>query len=228
MFKESIESTLQAVDISKRFSDGSFGRVVLLSVSYSFVSGVSYALTGISGAGKSTLMHILAGLDVPDSGSVIYNGRSLATFTDSELAEFHTHGVGLVFQKPLLIDELSVIENIMIKGVVAQHESIEWADELLQWVGLTEYRDVRPQILSGGQQQRVALARALYTRPRFLLADEPTAGLDEKTAQSIIDRIIACADTWGMGVIISSHDKAVAQAADKVLCLKDGTLKEHQ
>ena len=208
-------------DISKSFSDAIHKRTLFSNINYVFSQSVSYALCGDSGAGKSTFLHILAGIQSPDTGMVFFDGKLI-----SDISDFHTRTIGLVFQQPYLIDELTVIENVMLKGFITDTDSYQQARDLLSWVGLAEYEHDFPRILSGGQRQRVALARALYSKPLFLLADEPTAGIDPKAASEIIDLIMKCKQEWGMGIIISSHDIQIAQKMDRCLQLTNGKLKE--
>lgn len=219
--KNDIKSGLCAVDISKSFSDAIHKRTLFSNINYVFSQSVSYALCGDSGAGKSTFLHILAGIQSPDTGMVFFDGKLI-----SDISDFHTRTIGLVFQQPYLIDELTVIENVMLKGFITDTDSYQQARDLLSWVGLAEYEHDFPRILSGGQRQRVALARALYSKPLFLLADEPTAGIDPKAASEIIDLIMKCKQEWGMGIIISSHDIQIAQKMDRCLQLTNGKLKE--
>jgi lipoprotein-releasing system ATP-binding protein len=219
--KNDINSGLCAVDISKSFSDAIHKRTLFSNINYVFSQSVSYALCGDSGAGKSTFLHILAGIQSPDTGMIFFDGKPI-----SEISDFHTRTIGLVFQQPYLIDELSVIENVMIKGFINDTDSYERARDLLSWVGLLDYQHDVPRILSGGQRQRVALARALYSKPLFLLADEPTAGIDPAAAADIINLIMKCKQEWGMGIIISSHDIHIAQKMDRCLQLTNGKLKE--
>lgn len=213
--------------VSKVFKTGDICTAVFSDITVSFKQGSSYAITGISGAGKSTFMHILACLDTPTTGSVLFNGKSLQTFTTDERAVFLSYSVGLVFQMPHLIRELSVIENVMLASFIvgiSKEESYKRAIELLQQVGISSKVESKPGELSGGQRQRVALARALMNRPTFLIADEPTGHLDLKTGQGIIELITFCCKQQGMGLIVSSHDAYVTDAMEHVYEFIDGSL----
>jgi ABC-type lipoprotein export system ATPase subunit len=190
--------------------------------------GASYAITGISGSGKSTLLHIIAGFESPTKGSVFYAERPLEIFTPQERAHFLQKTVGFLFQKPYFIKELSVLENVMLPGTIAGMSAImaqKRAEELLAVVGLSAYATVKPGVLSGGQQQRLCLARALCNKPQFLLADEPTAGLDAGHRSTIIELMQYGMEQWGMGIIVSTHDMVVAEAMQQVLLLQDGELR---
>lgn len=198
---------------------------VLNGVDIFFEQGKSYGITGASGAGKSTLLHILAGLEKPTDGHVAYNNERLDHFSSIQKELFFNQHIGLVFQSPFLIHELSVLENVMIKGIIAKKSQAlvqEEAMVLLERVGIADKARVLPGTLSGGQQQRVALARALMNKPTFLLADEPTGNLDAKTAAMIIDLVLAYQEEYAMGLIISSHDAAIKARMNSIITVKDG------
>jgi len=218
---------LIAQNITKQFTQGTTSIEVLKGISTAFAQNSTYAITGASGSGKSTLLHLLAGIDHPTTGAVLFNGQDITSVSDEQRTDFLTHSVGLVFQLPYLIQELSVIENIGLKGLIdgkSYNESLEQAHNLLKAIGLEQKATASPATLSGGQQQRIAIARALFNKPAFLLADEPTGNLDEKTGASIIDFIHDCQKQWGMGLIISSHDTYVARTMQHTLQLHDGHL----
>lgn len=220
-------SSLSINQLSKSFIQASHVTNVLDRVSYTFDSRQTTVITGVSGTGKSTVMHLLAGIDKPNSGTVLYNGDDIGLL--SKRTEFLQKKIGLMFQVPYLIDELSVVENVMIKGLIANESYAlckERALELLQYVHLVNKAEQAPRTLSGGEQQRVALARALFMQPEFILADEPTAHLDAVTKSSIIDLLLTCHKEWNMGLIIASHDESFAEYMDVVLCLEGGKLIE--
>ncbi len=214
-------------DVSKYFMQGQDKINVLSNVSVQFVQGNTYAITGVSGTGKSTFMHILAGLDVPTTGQVLFNGRALHTLSAQNRAQFLNQSIGLVFQLPYLLAELSVIENVMLPGLIGgktQDQCTKKAQQLLQQVGISEKAHSKPLALSGGQQQRVAIARALFNEPAFLIADEPTGNLDIETGKAIVDLLLQCQQEWKMGIVVSSHDAYVAQTMDAVYTLAGGQL----
>ncbi|CAN5215236.1 lipoprotein-releasing ABC transporter ATP-binding protein LolD [soil metagenome] len=200
---------------------------VLQGVNALFEQGKSYAITGASGSGKSTLIHLLAGLDNPSSGTVYFDQTPINSFTASQKTIFLNKMIGLVFQYPYLIKELSVTENVAIKGLIAGNsmaECSQQAKDLLAQVGLGQKIDAYPGQLSGGQQQRVALARALMNDPAFLLADELTGNLDKATGNGVIDLMMKLQQEKGMGIIVSSHDEYVSSRMDIRYELKDGLL----
>jgi len=213
-------------NVSKWFVEQNAHHTVLDHINARFESGVSYAITGVSGTGKSTLLHILAGLDAPSSGAVVYSGMG-ELCSSKERERFLARTLGLVFQQPYLIRSLSVLENVIVKYValnMREHDAQLKGMQLLEKIGLKEKAHANPATLSGGQQQRIAIARALFCEPQFLLADEPTGALDEQTGAQLVDFLVECHHEWGMGMIISSHDPYVARAMQTVYRLHNGTL----
>jgi len=222
------KTLLKVQGLKKSFKKGSKATHILRGIDCSFSQDKTYAITGVSGTGKSTLMHLLAGLDAPTAGSVIYNGHSLARMSQEEQEHFLQKDVGLLFQLPYLIKELTVLENILLPTRIAGAEeghAHTAAVELLKQVNLLHKKDVAPATLSGGQQTRVALARALVNRPSFLLADEPTGNLDEQMGKEITHLLCTLQKRWGIGLIISTHDRYVADAMEIRYRLHDGLLE---
>lgn len=222
-----MEKKISLVAVSKIYQQGEMSVSVLSDVSAEFSQRHSYAITGASGAGKSTLLHVLALIDQPSSGKLFFGDQDTATFSAKNKNSFLSNEIGLVFQMPYLIQEFTVHENVMLKALIAGADtttSSAQADMLLMRVGLFDKRDAFPRQLSGGQQQRVAIARALFNKPAFLLADEPTGSLDEKTGAALIDFLVQCKQEWGMGLIIASHDQYVVSKMEKVLHITQGSL----
>jgi len=183
------------------------------------------AIVGPSGSGKTTLLNLLGGLDMPTSGKILIDGVDLSTLKPSALIDFRMRNIGFVFQSYNLIPVLTAKENvefIMSLQKMASKARDERTYELLKAVGLTDRANSRPAKLSGGQQQRVAVARALASRPKFILADEPTANLDTKSAESLLDIMVKLNREEEMTFIFSTHDARVMKRARRVITLEDG------
>jgi len=200
---------------------------VFADLNFSVAQGERVALTGASGAGKSSLLHCLGGLDRPSKGKIFCGDRDLQTLTEKELAEFRNREVGFVWQIHYLLPEFSAEENVMmpllIRGVPhaqASREALERLDE----VGLRARAHHRAGELSGGEQQRVVLARALVGRPKYLLADEPTGNLDERTGEKIGALLRDLHRTHGLTSVYVTHNPNFARSCDRVLCLQNGEL----
>jgi lipoprotein-releasing system ATP-binding protein len=220
---------ISLTQVKKSFRQGQNTVEVLCDLNTQFQQGFSYAITGVSGSGKSTLLHLLAGIDTPTAGHIYLNGHDLATMKTTAREEMLHKTIGLVFQLPYLIAELSVIENVMLKGLIEGRTTPQCRKQalyLLEMVGLATQAERSPASLSGGQQQRVAIARAIFNKPAFLIADEPTGNLDEATGNTIVELLLFCQTEWKMGIIVSTHNLSVAGQMDVVFELKDGTIFE--
>ncbi|MFA6030550.1 MAG: ABC transporter ATP-binding protein [Elusimicrobiota bacterium] len=215
---------LELKDIVKVY-DGGQKVAALNGVSLSVEAGELAAVAGPSGSGKSTLLNIAGTLDAPTRGHVLFEGRELTKLGGAALADFRLSNLGFIFQAYNLIGVLSALENVeyvlLLQGVEAG-ERRERAREALKRVGLAREADRRPDHLSGGQQQRVAVARAVVGRPRLILADEPTANLDSKTAESLLDLMVELNEESGATFLFSSHDERVLSRAHRVVRMRDG------
>lgn len=220
---------LSAKNIEKFYGEGKKRQEVLRGVTAEFQEGKSYAITGVSGSGKSTFLHILGGLDEPTAGSVSFGGENISKLSQRKKEQFLNSSIGFVFQFHYLINEFSVIENIMLPGLVGgkgRGSCQKRSEELLEQIGLSDKSSSYPFELSGGEQQRVSILRAIFNKPKFLLADEPTGNLDAFNAKRIMDLIIRCQKEWGLGLIICSHDPAVYSQMETVLELKEGKVRK--
>jgi lipoprotein-releasing system ATP-binding protein len=198
---------------------------VLKGVSFALEAGCVLAVLGPSGSGKSTLLHLLGGLEAPTSGEVIWGGNSVAGVTQEKLAKRRAKEVGFVFQHHYLLEDLSVLENVMLPSLIAQSPNETRAKMLLERVGLTERANAYPRTLSGGERQRCALARALVTKPNFVLADEPTGSLDRANAERVFALLVDLAHLEQAAVVIVTHDETLASRADRIIRLEDGQIK---
>jgi lipoprotein-releasing system ATP-binding protein len=214
------EPALQATLLRHSFG----GNEVLHGVSLAVQQGEVVAVTGPSGSGKSTLLHLLGGLDRPDSGEVYWGGIRADSLDTQARARLRATSVGLVFQHHYLLADLNVLDNLRVPGLLLRQELTEQARELLAEVGLSGREKAMPGQLSGGERQRVALARALVARPSILLADEPTGSLDTANAQAVSALMVQLARQHGAGVLLVTHDEAMAGRADRRLHLLDGVM----
>ena len=183
------------------------------------------SIIGKSGSGKSTLLHMIGGLDIPSSGTVIVDGINLKNMSNEELALFRRRKVGFIFQQYNLIPDLSVYENITfpldLDGVTIDYNFI---DEVLKRLNIFNKKDMLPAMLSGGEQQRVAIARALATKPAIILADEPTGNLDTKGSEKVINLLKELAKQYNQTLIVITHDPDVAKMADRIIRIGDGKI----
>lgn len=224
-------SKLIAKDLVKDFVQGGKSLEVLKGVNAEFVKGQTSAIVGVSGSGKSTLMHLLGGLDVPTSGTVFFNDHDLYKMRAAKKDAFLNKELGFVFQFHYLIKELSVIENIILPGLIkgdSKKECEKKAEQLLEKTGLQEKIHNYPTQLSGGELQRVSILRAIFNKPAFLLADEPTGDLDAQNAEMVVDLLLQAQKEWNMGVVICSHDKAVYSKMEKIFRLHNGILVQEK
>lgn len=220
-------ATLAVQNLFKSYETGTQLVPVLSGISCTFEQGKSYALCGVSGSGKSTLLSILAGFEPPTQGDILWNGVSRAQWLLRDTQQFLHAGIGMLFQRPYLMRELTVFENTTVKGWSRPESRAlveERAGELLDRVGLAHVRDRYPYELSGGEQLRVALVRALAYPPQFLIADEPTAHLDATTALSVVNLIFDEAARSGCGLIIATHDPTVSSRCQTRYTLNSGIL----
>jgi putative ABC transport system ATP-binding protein len=200
-------------------------------VNLSIDTGGFVAIAGPSGSGKTTLLNLIGGLDLADSGSVVVDEQDFSQMSQSELASLRLHRVGFVFQAYNLIPVLSALENVefvMLLQGVPHAERRERARAILDDVGLEGMYDRRPAELSGGQQQRVAVARAIVSGPAIVLADEPTANVDSKTGQGLLDMMKQMNEKKSVTFIFSTHDHMVMEYARRLINLRDGQIVEDQ
>ena len=218
---------ITATALNKRYRVGTQDIHVLRDLQLSVEAGEMVAIMGASGVGKSTLLHLLGGLDRPDSGTVVVDGRDLGTLSDEALVGFRNLRVGFVFQFHHLLPEFSALENAEMPMRIARRPPAQarvTARALLDAVGLGERLDHRPSMLSGGEQQRVAVARALVMQPALILADEPTGDLDERTGDSLNALFRQMHRERGLTSVIATHNPRLAAACDRVLRLEGGAL----
>src|SRR3990167_217199 len=217
---------LEIKNLSKTFCKQRNGSTldILKNISFKFEQDKSYAIMGVSGSGKSTLLHLLSGLEIPTEGQILFNGQSLTDFTQADKDYYLNKTIGLLFKDPFLIRELNIWQNVASKTFDLNIENKIKAEKLLSSIGILDKAEEYPDALSGGQLQRVSILRAIFNAPAFLLADEPTGNLDAYSAKELIKFLLKCKQEWDLGMIISTHDSAVASQMDIVLNLQDGKL----
>jgi putative ABC transport system ATP-binding protein len=224
-------SIVECVDVKKTYHQGKVEVEALRGVSLSIDAGGFVTIAGPSGSGKTTMLNIMGGLDHVDSGEVVVDQQDFSQMSQSELASLRLHRVGFVFQAYNLIPVLSALENVefvMLLQGVPQAERHDRAKAILDDVGLEGTYDRRPAELSGGQQQRVAVARAIVSSPAIVLADEPTANLDSKTGEGLLEMMREMNEKRKVTFIFSTHDKMVMDYARRLIHLRDGLVADDQ
>jgi putative ABC transport system ATP-binding protein len=213
--------------VTKQVADATGTLTILHEVDFQLVARESVAIVGASGSGKSTLLSILAGLDVPSSGTVKLAGTDLFAMDEDARAALRAERVGFVFQSFQLLANLTALENVMLPlELKGAPDARTQATEMLKRVGLGERLGHYPRVMSGGEQQRVALARAFVTRPALLLADEPTGSLDFATGGRVMDLMFEMNREAGTTLVLVTHDRAIAARCDRQLRMEAGRLSE--
>ena len=220
---------VECTQVNKTYQQGQLRVRALEEISLTIEKGEFMALAGPSGSGKTTLLNIIGGLDKADSGNIVVAGNSFDQMSRSQLAELRLHKIGFVFQAYNLIPVLSATENVefvmLLQGLPASKRR-QMARKILDDVGLEGKYDRRPAELSGGQQQRVAVARAIVSNPSIVLADEPTANLDSKTGQGLLEMMKQMNAEKKITFVFSTHDKMVMNYAHRLVLIRDGRLAD--
>ena len=218
---------LRTEDLTREYGFGDNKVIALNHVSFSVEEGEFVTILGPSGSGKSTLLHLLGGVDKPTFGKVYIGGQSIYEMKERELTAFRRREIGQIYQFYNLIPVLNVEENICLP-MLLDHRQTERKDldELLDLLGLTERVNHLPSELSGGQQQRVAIGRALISKPKLILADEPTGNLDQKNSREIIKLFRELNEKYGQTILLITHDEKIAEHAERILVIEDGQIVE--
>jgi len=231
MMPNSNAVVLEGKDLAKEFVQGDAKILVLRGASISVRAGERIAIVGASGSGKTTLLQLLGGLDLPTGGTVEIAGSAMNRLNDTERGLLRNRAVGFVYQFHHLLPEFTALENVAMPLLVRRmspRAAKEQASALLARVGLAERLSHRPSQLSGGERQRAAVARALVTRPRLVLADEPTGNLDGMNAAQVFELMLELNRELGTSLVIVTHDERLAARLDRVLVLADGVLVERR
>lgn len=216
---------LEVTNLCKTYGKGDTMVKALDNVSFSVEKGEFVAIIGPSGSGKSTLLHILGGVDVPTSGSVVINQTDISNIDETALAIFRRRQIGLIYQFYNLIPILTVQENLTLPLLLdGRKPDKKQIDTLVKRLGLENRLDHLPNQLSGGQQQRVSIGRALVNNPALMLADEPTGNLDSENSKEIISLLRQFNKEFNQTVIIITHDEKIANSADRVITIEDGKI----
>ncbi len=201
-------------------------RPVLKDLNLEIEKGEKISIVGPSGSGKTTLLNLLGTLDLPDSGKILFNGNDLTSYSKTELADFRNKHLGFIFQLHHLMPQLTLLENVLLpllpQGNKISKEQKEWAEYLIQKVGIWEQRHQKPAEMSGGECQRTAVVRALINKPELVLADEPTGALDEENAKALSALLIQLSDEENVTLITVTHSSELAGKMDKRYLLRNG------
>jgi len=218
---------IEVKNLCKIFKDSAQEVCAVNDVNLTISEGEFTAIVGPSGSGKTTLLNLIGGLDTPTSGSIFVDGKDISQLKEREMTNFRLHHIGFVFQAYNLIPVLTAKENVAFVMELQgrkRNEIEKRATELLEAVGLGDRMNSRPAKLSGGQQQRVAVARALASMPKFVLADEPTANLDSKSAENLLEIMEQLNKQEGVTFIFSTHDPRIVAKARRIITLEDGKI----
>ena len=218
-------AVIEISSLTKTYNETTVPVHALNGVDLQFEKGEFTAIVGPSGCGKTTLLNMMGGLDAPSSGEVLVENEDITRMKAGPLVEYRLNNIGFIFQSYNLIPVLTVEENVQFI-MELQHrnkkEVRDRVDHLLQVMGISDKKSVRPKFLSGGQQQRVAVARALASKPKFILADEPTANLDSKSTDTLLDLMAELNEQEQMTFIFSTHDQRVMDKAKRIITMEDG------
>jgi ABC-type lipoprotein export system ATPase subunit len=220
------QAMIETVNLHRSYRIGGKSIEVLHGIDLSIQAGERIFLCGPSGAGKTTLLYTLAGLERPEQGKVRIDGTDLYALGRKQQARFRNGRIGYVFQNYHLLPELTALENVAVPGAIAGEDRTEDAKRALERVGLADRANHLPAELSGGEQQRVAIARAIVNQPKVLFADEPTGNLDSRNSGEIMKILLDLATEHGVTLIVVTHDPALAEAGDRTLIIRDGSIHE--
>lgn len=218
---------LQVHDLCKTYGNGEVQVDALKNVSFALEKGDFCAVVGESGSGKSTLLNCIGALDTPTSGEILVDGNALFAMKEEARTIFRRRNIGFIFQSFQLVAELNVEQNIIFPLLLDYAKpDPALVEETLEILGLKDRRRHLPRQLSGGQQQRVAIGRALITRPKLILADEPTGNLDSKNSQDVMELLVRASREYQQTILMITHNRNLSSSVDRVLCVRDGVVTD--
>ena len=221
-----MDAFIELKNVVKSYTMGDVTIYANNGVNFKVNKGEFTVIVGASGAGKTTILNMLGGMDTPTSGTILVDGRNIATYDDKQLTDYRRDDIGFVFQFYNLVQNLTALENVELASQISK-DPLNSID-ILERVGLGGRKDNFPAQLSGGEQQRVAIARAIAKNPKLLLCDEPTGALDYQTGKSILGLLRSMCDNYGMTVIVITHNSALAPMADQVIHLKNVKVEKQE
>lgn len=214
---------IEMQNIVKSYGSRENSTQVLKGISTTIADGDLVVILGASGSGKSTLLNIMSGLERPDSGSVVYDGKDITAYSDDVLTAFRRETVGFIFQQYYLLPNMTVEQNVRMGADLAHNPDYH---EIIGAVGLSAQRKKYPGALSGGEQQRVSIARALAKKPKVLFLDEPTGALDENTGRQVLDYILKLHASLGFTIVMVTHNQNIAETAKTIIRMNSGNIAE--
>ncbi len=214
---------IEVKEISKFYGSKENRFQVLKSINLKIEEGDFAVILGASGSGKSTMLNVMSGLERPEMGQVIYDGKDITTLSDSQLTRFRKENIGFIFQQYYLLPNMNVVKNVKMGADLAANKDYE---TIIQAVGLKNKLQKYPSELSGGEQQRVSVARALAKKPKILFLDEPTGALDEETGRQVLDYICRLQQEFGFTIVMVTHNLNIAEMAKTVIKMNSGKISE--
>ena len=214
---------IEVKGLIKFYGEGESRFQVLKNISMKIEDGDFAVITGASGSGKSTLLNVISGLERPEGGQIIYDGKDIAKFSDRRLTEFRRENIGFIFQQYYLLPNMNVAQNVKMGADLAANRDYK---EIIEAVGLKDKLHKYPSELSGGEQQRVSVARALAKRPKVLFLDEPTGALDEQTGRQVLNYISELQKQYGFAIVMVTHNLNIAEMAGTVIKMNSGRISE--
>ena len=214
---------IEVKEVKKFYGNGESRFQVLKGISLNIEDGDFSVILGASGSGKSTLLNVMSGLERPENGEVIYDGKDIAKFSDSQLTQFRKENVGFIFHQYYLLPHMNVAKNVKMGADLAENKDYK---AIIQAVGLKDKLQKYPSELSGGEQQRVSVARALAKKPKVLFLDEPTGALDEQTGRQVLDYICKLQQQYGFTIVMVTHNLNISEMAKTVIKINSGTISE--